>query len=187
MAESQGQQLRLFDNDGAMIHISEKGKLLVDPDTGEEVYLQAVNKPYYGERHFWKIFLLDFLAVLGIIESKQLDVVIYIMEHTSPYNNQFIGTYRKIATELGISKTTVQTIFTKLLGCNFLTKTDTRGVYQINPSVMMQGSQAKQRGLLIKYTESHHPLVMAEAAEMGALALEEADTVEIEGEVIDDA
>lgn len=183
------EQMTLFDSNGSIMHIDERGRELVDPRTGEHVYLQAVRKPYYGEKHFWKIFLLDFLAVLGIIESKQLDVVIYIMEHTSPYNNQFIGSNRSIAAELGISRDTVQRTMKKLLNCNFITKTKMAGVYQVNPSVMVQGSAAKQRGLLVQYQESNDPAVIAEATALGVLP-ETTDgevVVEAAAEVIDNA
>lgn len=163
------QQLTLFDNNGGLVRVNERGRRVVDLDTGEEMYLQAINKPYYGQKHFWKVFLLDFLAVLGIIESKQLDVVVYVMEHTSPYNNQFQGRYEDIAEDLNISKTTVFKTFKKLLNCNFLTKTKLRGVYQVNPAVMVQGSAAKQRGLLIQYNESVEQSVIDEAAELGVL------------------
>ena len=39
---------------------------------------------------------MDFLQVLGGFEYKQLDVLVYILEHTEAANNTFIGTYRSL-------------------------------------------------------------------------------------------
>ena len=36
------------------------------------------------------------LQVLGGFEYKQLDVLVYILEHTEAANNTFIGTYRSL-------------------------------------------------------------------------------------------
>ena len=162
-----GQQLALFDSEGCSVAVGDAPRVLVDPETGERITLQTVNKSYYNGRHFWKIFLMDFLAVLGIIESKQLNVVVYVMEHTSPYNNQFIGSNRAVAAELGVSVDTVSKTFKKLQTSKFIRKTSTPGVYLVNPSIMVQGSDAKQRGLLINYRESRTPDTYADAQESG--------------------
>ena len=53
---------------------------------------------------------MDFLAVLGIMDSKQLDIFIYIVENTNQSTNLFIGTYRKIAGDLSCSLDTVSRI-----------------------------------------------------------------------------
>lgn len=128
------------------------GELWVNPKTGEERYFQNVQKRYYGQKNFWKLYLQDFLAVLGILESKQLDVICYIMEHTDK-ENRFIGTLDKISKESGVSRATVNRAIKRLKAANFMTNTDTPSVYRINPAVMMQGFEFKKRGLLITYEE----------------------------------
>lgn len=129
-----------------------EGEIWVNPRTGEERYFQSIQKTYYGQKNFWKLYLQDFLAVLGILESKQLDVICYIMEHTDS-QNLFIGTLDKIARESGVSRATVNRAIQRLKGANFMTNTDTPSVYRINPAVMVQGSELKKRGLLITYSE----------------------------------
>ena len=62
-----------------------EGEIWVNPRTGEERYFQSIQKTYYGRKNFWKLYLQDFLAVLGILESKQLDVICYIMEQCRNY------------------------------------------------------------------------------------------------------
>ena len=47
-------------------------------------------------KNFWKLYLGDFLPVLGIVESKQVDILIYILENTQPSTNMFVGTYKTI-------------------------------------------------------------------------------------------
>lgn len=49
------------------------------------------------QKQFWKVYLLDFLQILGILDSKQVDVLIHILENTNSSNNTYIGTYRSTA------------------------------------------------------------------------------------------
>lgn len=125
----------------------------VNTRTGEQRVMQNVEKVYYGQRQFWKLYMQDFLAVLGIFESKQLEVVCYIMENTDPSTNLFIGTMTNIAREIGVSPTTVNNAIQRLKGANFMVVTETPSVYRVNPDIMVKGSEAKKRGLVITYTE----------------------------------
>lgn len=128
-------------------------KEYIDAQTGEIVHIDTVTKRIYGAKQFWKIYLMDFLGVLGIIDSKQLDVFIYIAENTNPSTNQFIGTYDKIAEITGVSRPTIATIMKKLRENNFITKVQ-NGVYAINPNIMMKGNDHKRQILLNYYEES---------------------------------
>ena len=65
---------------------------------------------------------MDFLQVLGGFEYKQLDVLIYILEHTEAANNTFIGTYRSLEKNVGVSYDTVRRTITLLQGKGFLKK-----------------------------------------------------------------
>lgn len=76
--------------------IGQQRKRLVDQDTGEVIEVDQITKRALGQKQFWKIYLMDFLQVLGGFEYKQLDVLIYILEHTEAANNTFIGTYRSL-------------------------------------------------------------------------------------------
>ena len=92
---------------------------------------------------------MDFLQVLGGFEYKQLDVLIYILEHTEAANNTFIGTYRSLEKSVGVSYDTVRRTITLLQGKGFLKKVS-NGVYQVSPTIMMKGSEHK-KSLLLNY------------------------------------
>lgn len=143
-------------NDSTGLLVESEGELWVNPATGEERYLQSVEKRYYGQKNFWKMYLQDFLAVLGILESKQVDVICYVLAHTDSRTNLFIGTMDKISQESGVSRSTVVRAMSRLKSANFISQTDTPSVYMVNPDVMVQGSEYKKRGLLITYTEDRN-------------------------------
>ena len=75
--------------------VGQKKRELLDRETGEIIWVDQITKRTYGTKNFWKCYLIDFLSVLGIIDSKQLDIFIYIVENTQQANNTFIGTYCK--------------------------------------------------------------------------------------------
>ena len=90
---------------------------------------------------------MDFLQVLGGFEYKQLDVLIYILEHTESANNTFIGTYRSLEKNVGVCYDTVRRTMTLLQEKGFLKKIS-NGVYQLTPTIMMKGSAHKKQILL---------------------------------------
>ena len=75
--------------------VGQRKRELLDTQTGEIIWVDQITKRTYGTKNFWKCYLMDFLTVLGIIDSRQLDIFIYIVENTNPSNNIFIGTYKK--------------------------------------------------------------------------------------------
>ena len=99
---------------------------------------------------------MDFLTVLGIIDSKQLDVFIYIVENTNSSTNMFIGTYTKIAQDVGVSRPTIATIMKKLQENNFIKKVQS-GLWLVNPNILMKGNDTK-RQILLSYYESEEPI-----------------------------
>lgn len=129
--------------------IGQQKKRLVDQDTGEVIEVDQITKRALGQKQFWKIYLMDFLQVLGGFEYKQLDVLIYILEHTEAANNTFIGTYRSLEKSVGVSYDTVRRTITLLQGKGFLKKVS-NGVYQVSPTIMMKGSEHK-KSLLLNY------------------------------------
>lgn len=136
--------------------IGEKKKHLIDADTGENVYVDQITKRVYGTKNFWKCYLMDFLCVLGIFDSKQVDVFIYIVENTNQSTNLFIGTMRKIANDLGCSLDTVRRIMKKLQEQSFVKKVQ-NGVYMVNPNILMKGNDSK-RQILLSYYEADEPV-----------------------------
>lgn len=136
--------------------IGQKKRNLIDQDTGELVTVDQITKRIYGTKNFWKCYLMDFLTVLGIIDSKQLDIFVYICENTSESNNLFIGTYKKIAADVGASSRTIATIMKKLQEVNFIKKVQS-GVWFVNPNILMKGNDHK-RQILLNYYESDEPI-----------------------------
>jgi hypothetical protein len=132
--------------------IGQQRKRLVDQDTGEVIEVDQITKRAYGQKAFWKVYLMDFLNILGIFDSKQLDVFIYILENTEQSNNTFIGTYSKIQEATGVSRPTVAKIMIKLQENKFVTKVQ-NGVWQVNPNIMMKGNESKKQMLLSYYSE----------------------------------
>ena len=90
-----------------------------------------------------------FSSSIGRFEYKQLDVLIYILEHTEAANNTFIGTYRSLEKNVGVSYDTVAKTIKLLLGKGFMKKVS-NGVYQVSPTIMMKGSEHK-KSLLLNY------------------------------------
>lgn len=122
---------------------------LVNTDTGEEIEVDQIVKRAYGQKKFWKLYLVDFLEILGVLESRQIDVLIYILERTHPSTNLFIGTWTSIEQGTGVSRGTISKVFGKLVEHDFLVKVQ-NGVWQVSPRIMMRGGDY-QRKLLIEY------------------------------------
>lgn len=136
--------------------IGQQRKEYMDMDTGEVIHVDQINKRVYGTKNFWKCYLMDFLSVLGIIDSKQLDIFIYIVENTNQSSNLFIGTYKKIADDVGCSSATIATIMKKLQANNFIKKVQ-NGVWLVNPNILMKGNDTK-RQILLSYYNSPEPV-----------------------------
>ena len=139
--------------------IGSQKKRLLDQDTGEIIEVDQITKRSLGQKAFWKVYLLDFLQVLGVLDSKQVDVLIYILENTKPSDNTFIGTYRKIADGSGVALETARKVMRKLqeqkdgTGVPFIKRIQ-NGVYQVSPLIMMKGSEHKKNLLLNYYDDN---------------------------------
>lgn len=133
------------------MEIQYENKEIVDADTGEIVPVCEVTKKIYGTgKHFHKVWLESFLESFSIAQCKQVDVMCYIYEHTSMSNNVFLGTYKSIAEAVGVSQPTIATIMKKMQEKNIIRKIQ-NGAWQINPAIIMQGSNNKQKMLITKF------------------------------------
>lgn len=132
--------------------IGQQRKRLVDQDTGEVIEVDQITKRAYGQKQFWKVYLMDFLQILGVLDSKQVDVLIYILENTEPANNTFIGSQRDISSRCNVSLDTVSRIMRKLQENGFV-KQIKRSVYQVSPNIMMKGNEHKKSLLLNYYAD----------------------------------
>lgn len=149
--------------DKSMDYISETQTLvgnqkreLLDTQTGELIHVDQITKRTYGTKNFWKCYLMDFLTVLGIIDSKQLDIFIYIVENTNQATNTFLGTYDKIAKDVGVSRPTIAKIMKKLQENNFIKRIQA-GAWLVNPNILMKGNDTK-RQILLSYYECEEPI-----------------------------
>jgi putative firmicute plasmid replication protein len=133
--------------------IGTQRKRLIDEDTGERYEVDQITKRALGQKQFWKVYLIDFLQVLGVLDSKQVDVLIFILENTEASSNTYIGTYRKTAEGSGVALETVRKVMRKLQDNKFITKVQ-NGVYQVSPNIMMKGSEHKKSLLLNYYDDS---------------------------------
>ena len=132
--------------------IGTKKRELVDTETGEQILVDQVTKRVYGSKSFWKVYLMDFLTILGIIDSKQLDVFIYLVENTNQANNTFMGTYDEISKECNVSRPTIAKIMKKLQDKGFIKK-KYQSVWIVNPNILMKGNDHKRQILLSYYRE----------------------------------
>lgn len=136
--------------------VGQQRRELMDTKTGELMHVDQITKRVYGSRNFWKCYLMDFLTVLGIIDSKQVDVFIFIVENTNQANNTFLGTYKHISKEVGVSEPTIAKIMKKLQANNFIKKIQ-NGAWLVNPNILMKGNDNK-RQILLSYYESEEPI-----------------------------
>ena len=137
--------------------IGQTRKRLQDIDTGEVIEVDQITKRAIGQKQFWKVYLMDFLQILGVLDSKQVDVLIYILENTEPANNTFIGSQRDIAEKCNVSLDTVSRIMSKLQKNNFI-KQIKRSVYQVSPNIMMKGNEHKKQ-MLLNYYDDATPVI----------------------------
>lgn len=151
-----GQKMELDYVSNTQTLIGTKKRELIDTETGEQILVDQITKRVYGSRNFWKMYLMDFLMVLGIIDNKQVDVFIYIVENTNQSNNMFIGTYDKISNDVGVCRQTIAKIMKKLQDNNFIKKVQ-NGCWLVNPNILMKGNDQK-RQILLSYYESEQPI-----------------------------
>lgn len=140
---------RQYDPNRNIAYIS-RTKRYIDED-GNEGLETEVYKKTYGGKHFWRVWLGDLLYTLGLINnSKQLDVVFYVLDNTDPATNLYIGTIRKTVEDTGISYGTVATIFKKMQEVDMIAKQQ-NGVYKVKPTLLMKGDDSKKQRLVIEY------------------------------------
>lgn len=148
-------------------------RVLTDDETGEKVHADEIRKYCFGRKQFWKVYLMDFLTILGVFDSKQVDILIYILENTSSSNNLFIGTQRKIEKDTGVSRPTIVRAMNKLREHNFIKKVQ-NGVYQVNPQIFIKGNENKQH-MLISYYKADEPIAEITKAKTKKVDADEQD------------
>ena len=163
-------------NDTYQELIAEKPRRLIDEETGEVFEGQHIIKKAYGQKAFWKLYLCDFLQVLGVLESKQIDVLIYILENTEPAHNLYFGSYRETAEGAKCSLETVRKVMKKLQEQGFIKKVR-NAVYQVSPQIMLRGDRFKET-LILEYYDANASSEALESSTKLQAKREEEDQVE---------
>ncbi len=104
-------------------------------------------------QNFVKVFMADFLVALGILNSKSVAVVCYILENVKYSDNTLIATKQQIAEGSGTSVRTVYTVLSQLQKAGFM-KRKTTGVYIINPKYIIKGNENKRRMIIDYYNKN---------------------------------
>lgn len=133
--------------------VGTRQRRLVDEQTGEVIDVTQTTKLRYGSTHFWKCYMKKFLEVMKTLSNKQFTVFIYIIEHTHPSTNQFLGTYDKIVKDTGCCRQTVAVAMKILQKNNFIKKIQ-NGVWMVNPEILLKGNDAKQFMLMSNFKSS---------------------------------
>ncbi len=141
---------RQFSTINARTIVSEQPVKLVNVDTGEQIVATQVYKTVYGSQQYWKCFMSDFLRVLGVVGNKQLDVLIHILDNTSPLDNTFHGTYKTIQQATGISQMTISRVMPRLQELGYV-KMLHYGCWMVNPQLLVKGSEEHRKLLLVEY------------------------------------
>lgn len=144
-------------NENTLYQINSDRYAIVDKETGHIVVdspdLNAVLKTAYGQKAFWKVYMADYVQIiLGAMDYKQLDVLMYISMNTQPSTNYFLGTYETVMKDCNCSRDTVYKLFKRLMELNYM-KRLRNGLYMVNPSLVMKGNNAK-KSLLIQYYDT---------------------------------
>ena len=140
---------RVYDEDTKTAYIYTQAEV-IDPETGEIVEVPQVTQQIYGAKRFYKAYLSELMQSLKILKGKQKDVLIHIYENMKYEDNTFIGTYKRIAADTGISEPVIAGAMTTLQKHRFIRRIS-NGVWQVNPSVLMSGSERKRRYLVLCY------------------------------------
>lgn len=129
----------------AMAPILEGPKELVDPKTGEIVYIdQKIKTCVSKDSNFHKIWLAHILQVLDIGNQK-MDVVQYLLDNMNS-QNMVIETQREIAKGSNTSLSTVQRTLSALEKSDFIKKKT--GIVIISPKAVFKGTKKRRMAIL---------------------------------------
>lgn len=122
----------------------------VNVETGEanEIIIQKE----VSSQNFVKVFMADFLVALGILNSKSVSVVCFILENLTYSNNTLLFSKQEIAEGSGTSLRTVYYVMNKLQEVGFIKK-KSNCCYIVNPKYVIKGNENKQRMIIDYYNK----------------------------------
>lgn len=104
-----------------------------------------------GDINFEKVWVWHLCEAYKLIGNKAVTVLNYLFQNRDQ-NNLIMGSQRKIASDLGISPTTVASIIAKLKSHNVISMPQS-GLYRINPEMMWKGSHRARMQILYEYRQ----------------------------------
>jgi hypothetical protein len=123
-------------------------KRLMDIETGEVTDLTQllVTKADFDFDKVWTVQLAVVLDLAGSIPIKILAWFIAERDH----KNIVIGTYPKIAENVGCSEASVKNTMKILLEAGVISKVQA-GVYRVNPELVWRGGHGRRQAILLEY------------------------------------
>lgn len=121
---------------------------LKDVETGEIIDGVQIYKQVDSD-DFVKMHTYMLLEMLGILRSKQADVVYFLLDNVEFSKNLVIGTYDEIAEKTGISRATVAKTMALLAEHGLIAKVR-NGLYQISPALLYKGD-SRRRAYIVDY------------------------------------
>lgn len=109
-----------------------------------------------GDDDFQKFWIANILAAVDEISNAKIKVLWYILRSIDPMTNYLFQSCKEIAQGCHVSQDTVIRTL-KVLHANDVIRRR-RGMLQLNPDVMMKGSPAKRRAILIRFEQLELPL-----------------------------
>ena len=97
----------------------EEQREFVDTQTGEVFKASLIIK---NDDDFYKVFLHDLCGLYGLTQNRQVDVINYILTNMSDKTNLLNASYDEISKAIGVSKTTVKEVFSKLIKARAITR-----------------------------------------------------------------
>lgn len=131
------------------IMTQQEQRKFMDTETGEVFEASLIVK---NDDNFYKVFLHDLCGLYGLTQNRQVDVINYILTRMNDKTNLLNASYDEIAKAIGVSKTTVKEVFSKLIKAQAITRVR-NAVYMVNPSILSKGKAGKQYKLMIIYNE----------------------------------
>ena len=124
----------------------------VNPNTGEIIECVVIEKHIENDFNFHKVWLNDLMTILGMIGTKKMRVLNYLLKNLIDKENLIVVSYKEIEKELKISSRTIAQTFKILQNANFIVQVK-KGVWRVNPAFLVKGNTNKRQALMIKYAE----------------------------------
>lgn len=120
----------------------------VNQETGETITTTDIHKKT-SRQGFMITYLSSFVELMDILGTKKFQIVKYILENMERSNNSLIITTTELATKTKTSRKTVSETL-KLMQESGLIERRT-GAIMINPKLVHQGTNQKEKYLLTKF------------------------------------